>query len=198
MKVRFSFYSIKNLDFLYTYQDVPDPFGDVAKEKAYHGKEYCETVMSDVISEQTEFSDLQYVGQVERIANEVFLVGADHVYTIGFTLDTYENGKTYLEVSIESDYSVDATDDFEKQYDRNLELLKISLKNRLKKDWQQCVWLYDEQSELLCSNLYPDVFRIENDIRAFATKVLRKKLGNGWISLNGLGKYHNIVKSNEV
>lgn len=198
MKVKFSFYSIKNPDALYTYRDVPNPFGDAAKEKVYHWKEYCESVMSDVISERTEFSDLQYVGQVERIANEVFLVGADHVYTIGFTLDTYENGKTYLEVSIESDYSVDATDDFEKQYDRNLELLKISLKNRLKKDWQQCVWLYDEQSELLCSKLYPDVFRIENDIRAFATKVLRKNLGNGWISLNGLGKYHNIVKSNEA
>ena len=85
------------------------------------------------------------------------------------------------------------TSDNEK-YDKNLEDLKIALKNRLILEWRLCTWLVDEQSELLCSKAYQKAHHIENNLRAFASKVLIHFLGVNWLECAGLDNYNLSVK----
>lgn len=62
------------------------------------------------------------------------------------------------------------------------------MKNRLLPDWHQCTWLVDEQAAALCKNAYEKTFAIENNLRAFASKVLIHFLGVDWIKKAGLEK----------
>lgn len=75
--------------------------------------------------------------------------------------------------------------------------MKLALKERLKKDWKVCTWLMDDQSEMLCANLYHKIFRIENQLRTFANKVLIQHLGLNWLELPGLEKYKESVSNIE-
>ena len=80
-------------------------------------------------------------------------------------------------------------------YDQRLEELKIALKNRLAPDWEVCTWLVDMQSAQLCKEAYERAFIIENNLRAFASKVLIHFLGADWLSKPGLEKQSESVKN---
>lgn len=73
-------------------------------------------------------------------------------------------------------------------YDQKLEDLKIELKNKLLNDWQMCTWLVDEQATKLCKDVYEKAYTIENNLRAFASKVLIHFLGVNWIQRAGFEK----------
>ena len=64
--------------------------------------------------------------------------------------------------------------------------MKIALKDRLLSDWDVCTWLTDDQSVSLCKTAYEKASAIENNLRAFASKVLIHFLGNNWIKRAGL------------
>lgn len=70
-----------------------------------------------------------------------------------------------------------------------LEQLKIAIKDRLIRDWNRCIWMTDEQSETLCTMIYPIVFETENEMRALVNKVLIHYIGVDWIKKIGMGKY---------
>ena len=61
-----------------------------------------------------------------------------------------------------------------------------------------CSWITDEQSEQLCSHLYPLIFKVENEIRAFANKMLVHHLGKDWIKHFGMEKYEKSHKALSV
>ena len=112
-----------------------------------------------------------------------------------FVFDKREENNIQLHIEIES--QVIENENFEIRYDKSLEQLKLALKERLKKDWTLCTWLVDDQSEMLCANLYHRFFRIENQVRAFANKVLIQHLGHNWLEQPGLEKYRDSVSSME-
>ena len=85
-------------------------------------------------------------------------------YRIEFAINTYEKKAARLECTI--------TGLETENYDQRLEELKIALKNRLDPDWEVCTWLVDMQSAQLCKEAYERAFIIENNLRAFASKVL--------------------------
>lgn len=118
----------------------------------------------------------------ERIANETFILlstdGSE--YNISFAVNTYNGETARLEIAIVAPET--------KGYDHRLEKLKIALKNRLLPDWHQCTWLIDEQASALCKDAYEKTFEIENNLRAFASKVLIHFLGVDWIRKAGLEK----------
>ena len=184
MHVSFSMVGIRDMNQLYTYTTILYPgFGDGCIEH-YHGDDYCKKVMADVLKKlvPTDCTGQKYLGSHDRIANETFLLtsisGVE--YKISFAINTYDGRAARLEVIITAPETAD--------YDNQLEKLKIALKNRLLVDWHQCTWLADEQAAALCKTAYEKTFEIENNLRAFASKVLIHFLGIDWIRKAGLEK----------
>lgn len=161
----------------------------------YIGKTYCTDSMEIVKSKVPGIKKCEYKGALERLANEVFELETDHaIYVVSCTIDTYPSAKTRMLVRImvkplESDDSKHSTTSLIDSYDQILERVKLQVKDAFRSDWKSCVWIKDEQSEVLCSNLYPYIFRAENRLRAFANKLLIWELGSDWLDSPGLEKY---------
>ena len=148
-----------------------------AAEAEYLGKEYSEKILADVVGGFEEAKSLCYVGCLQRIANEVFDFGlSESKYRASFTIDTYGDNKARLKVKLEQ---IEPRE----EYDMLLEQLKIAIKDRLISDWNRCIWMTDDQSEALCTMLYPIVFETENEMRALVNKVLIHHSGVDWITL---------------
>ncbi len=184
MRISFSMDGIRSMNQLYTYttEHVPE-YGDERIE-IYHGENYCKNVISDVFNSlaQSDWAEQRYCGSHDRIANETFLLssttGAE--YNVSFAINTYNHEAARLEITITAQDTAD--------YDHRLEKLKIALKDRLIPDWYQCTWLVDEQMVALCKNAFERTFVIENNLRAFASKILIHFLGVDWIKRAGLEK----------
>lgn len=157
----------------------------------YRGKEYCADVISSLQSNMPLILNVEYKGSLERIANEVYvLTTSAKQYIVALTLDTYEHKKSRMVVRIDSVIGANSNNCQQNDtYDSVLEQLKIKLKDSLLRDWNTCVWIFDVQSEVLCSFLYPLIFKLENKMRAFASKVLIHHLGINWMEQLGLEKY---------
>lgn len=184
MRISFSMDGIRSMDQLYTYttEYIPE-YGD-GQVELYHGDSYCKNVISDVFNSlaQSDWAGQKYCGPHERIASETFLLssttGAE--YNVSFAINTYNREAARLEITITAPETTD--------YDHRLEKLKIALKDRLVPDWYQCTWLVDEQAVALCKNAFERTFIIENNLRAFASKILIHFLGVDWINRAGLEK----------
>jgi len=184
MIVEILFSDIIDITKLYKNEQVENnDFGGTMTQIEYLGKAYSENILSEVISSFEDAKSLSYVGSRDRIANEIFdfRIGRQR-YRAVFTIDTYESIKTRMKVKLEQ---IDLLD----HYDSTLEDLKIYLKDVIIKDWKTCIWISDEQSEALCSELYPLFFEIENELRAFVNKVLIHNVGIGWIKQIGMEQY---------
>ena len=202
MKIKFMYHQISDINQLYTNQEnneLSELFGEPTTSKTYKGKEYCEKILKSTLSKLSDFSEIQYEGCQERVAREIFsATTSEGKYTFIFTIDTYEESHARLQVSI--DFSPNEENEetsFEGNYNKALETLKLALRDTLKNDWKQCTWLIDTQSEFLCTDLYPHIFKIENKLRAFVSKVLIRHLGIDWLNRAGLEKYHDSVENME-
>lgn len=185
MKIVFSMDGIKNMGQLYTWTTKSSEiFGCEGKAEHYHGVEYC----TAVIAQLTGWKEKKYTGMRDRIANETFiLVSPDEAeYTVAFEIDTYNEKVARLEVRVSAPET--------ESYDQRLEGLKVALKIILIPDWRICTWLVDEQAAKLCKEAYEKAFIIENNLRAFASKVLIHFLGDGWLRRAGLEKQAEFVK----
>ena len=206
MKIEFLFSEIKDIEKLYRIDLVDNPFGgDECPLYTYIGKEYLENKLKTIEGNLPGLNEFIYQQCFGRIANEVFVVVVNDIYyELIFTIDTYQYKKARMKVSIERPEKLDVAT-FGNQvladgevYDIFLEQLKIAIKNAFKKDWAVCSWITDEQSEQLCSHLYPGIFKVENKIRAFANKILVHHIGKDWIKQYGMEKYEESHKSMSV
>lgn len=187
-------------DYSLIYEEVPCSamidFGaeeSQAVEEKDHIKDYCTSVLNDVIPKIQTSTEFKYKGCIERIGNEVFEINTNSaVYTVSFTVNTFSTHNAILYVDVKCEYLFS---ELANRIDLLLEKLKIELKNRLIKDWESCSWLIDEQSEQLCSELYPEFFRLENEIRSFVGRVLAHHIGFNWLDGFGLEKYSESAKS---
>lgn len=158
---------------------------------SYQGTNYCTLLLSDVIKNIATLTSSLYKGIKDRNANEVFVVNGNTSYNITFRIDTFDNHtKAHIEVAIE-------TVDHGTTYNTELESLKRSLKNKLLHDWRVCTWLQDDQSEALCTKLYSEIFHLENDLRAFVSKVMIFHFGITWLQRFGMEKYLQTVTAME-
>lgn len=188
MTIKFSMDRIRNMNLIYTWTPIhSDEFDCDGEEECYHGVDYCKQAVTDTIN-ALNWGTQEYLGSQERIANEVFKVtspeGID--YQIEFAINTYERKAARLECTITAPET--------ESFDQRLEELKIALKNRLILDWEVCTWLVDKQSAQLCKEAYEKAFIIENNLRAFASKVLIHFLGIDWLNSTGLEKEAESVK----
>ena len=190
MYILFSMDGIKNIDWLYTWtMEEFEEFGTIRTEH-YHGENYCKNIVTDVFPtlSPSAWADQKYIGSCERIANETFILysATGLEYTVSFAINTYNGAMARLEITITAPEM--------EGYDQQLEELKIKLKNRLINDWRECTWLVDEQTVALCKEAYEKAFTVENNLRAFASKVLIHFLGVNWIKKAGLEKEAESVK----
>lgn len=190
-----------NPNAIYSHSDKKEKttFEDTERTEAVtiNSKEYSETILAAVQSRVAGMTAHDYQGEQERIAREVYHVKIyDTTYIVRFIFDRRENENIQLQIEIE--LADQGTRDFEQTYNKPLESLKIELKDQLKKDWKLCTWLVDDQSEMLCVELYHQVFKIENQMRAFVNKVLIQQLGHDWLKKPGLEKYYTSVSNMET
>lgn len=90
-----------------------------------------------------------------------------------FRYGTYDASKQ-LEVEIYSDtYTVDKDNNY-------LEILKLTVKKAIVKDWKSIIWLIDKDSECLSIELYPRIYKIENLMRELINEVMAKQYGSSW------------------
>lgn len=192
--VRFMFNRIKDYNLLYeTIPSTVDLFGIPCTEEKNHIQTYCEKIITDVSQKLQPTASVSYLGCIERLANEVYVLEIQNgKYTISLTVDTFRKKVARLTVDIVPEYQIE---DMGNKIDIYLEKMKIELKNRIIPDWNSCTWLIDEQSEQMCAELYPEFFRLENEIRAFAGKVLTHKIGVNWLGCFGLEKFNESAKN---
>lgn len=183
MIIEILFSGVKDITKLYKSKEVNNSDFGVITETEYLGKKYSEKVLADVVGEFEEEKNICYVGCLQRIANEVFeFCLSESKYRASFTIDTYGDSKARLKVKLEQ---IEPRE----KYDMLLEQLKIAIKDRLIRDWNRCIWMTDEQSEELCTMIYPIVFETENEMRALVNKVLIHYIGVDWIKKIGMEKY---------
>lgn len=201
MKIKYMFNLPNDTSLLYACSEkvCESPFGgeESAQIETRLSKEYSETVLADIKPYVSGLTEYKYLGSRERIAREVYQITVNGSnYEVAFIFDKREENKIQLHIEIESPSFEDP--DFETRYDKSLEVLKLTVKDRVSKDWKVCTWLLDDQSEMLCADLYHRFFRIENQVRAFANKVLIQHLGHNWLEYPGLEKYRDSVRSLEA
>ncbi len=191
MHIAFSMDGIKNMDLLYTWTAQTTPELGVGRVEHYHGANYCQCVIDDTFKsiKKSDWKEYHYCGSRERIANETFKLYSSNEaeYEVVFAINTYNGEAARIDVSVIAPQT--------ETYDQRLEELKIALKNRLHLDWQECTWLVDEQASTLCREAYEQAFTIENNLRAFASKVLIHFLGVNWIKRAGLEKQVESVQN---
>ena len=177
MKTEFAFFYIKDLTVLDNKQNYLDSINNSAKNKI------------------SELNNIVYNGEIDRIGKyQYYFSYSTGEYSIFYQFDTFDKIVS-LTTTIESKESnLDS-----ENYDANLEILKITLKNIMIKDWKTCYWILDDQTEKLSSDLYTSVFSIENKLRAFVNKVLTNYLGPSWhTTYHGFKKVHTSYKKSSV
>jgi hypothetical protein len=96
----------------------------------------------------------------------------ENVYFIEISLQTYNNSK-HLFIDIASSKKT-------KNFDKDLFDVKINIKNLIRHEWEECVWLEDEQSYTLAEELYSKIHRTENRLRQFINIVMIRNFGVKW------------------
>lgn len=200
MTIQFMLNSPNDASLLYVCAEETDesPIGGEGafKVEIRRSKEYSEAILDEVKGCVPGFTEYKYLGCRERIAREAYqLMISGITYEVFFVFDKREENNIQLHIEIETP-TIECSD-IETRYNSTLELLKLALKDRVSKDWQDCTWLLDEQSEMLDAELYHRFFRIENQLRAFLNKVLIQHLGQNWLERPGLEQYKDSVCSME-
>ncbi|SHJ81791.1 hypothetical protein SAMN02745751_03448 [Dethiosulfatibacter aminovorans DSM 17477] len=192
MKVKISFIKIKDIEKLFTKEGVvSELFGDRTGsviEKCI-ANEYLDDILSKL--QLTKVIDsYSYLGEIGRIAKYNYeVVSCDNTVSVIFTLDSL-NDSHYMEVELESNPNAN--------YDLVLEKLKLEIKKNMLKDWVNCIWIRDEQSEDLAAQLYRKMHIVENLFRELINKVLNRELGTDWLAMEEFQKINNEYKARTV
>lgn len=193
MLIKFLMDDVKDMSYLYSITKMESDHNTEMTVQHYTGGDYCKAVL-ETVCDNVKFlgrENISYLGSLGRIANETFKITSHDglLYKVCFTIDTYGEKIARMEVSVSSE-------EFEGQdYDHQLEELKIALKDRLLVDWGSCTWLIDDQSTRLCKEAFEKASVVENELRAFVSKVLILYLGINWIKNPGLEKIDESVQN---
>ncbi|MFV0424397.1 MAG: hypothetical protein ACK5K7_02345, partial [Bacilli bacterium] len=94
-------------------------------------------------------------------------------WQIAFEFGTYPNSSQLKIKILSSNYLIDVNN-------RYLENLKVSIKNCIRREWDEIIWLEDKESEFLAVSLYPKIYSIENKTRQLINEVLSKEYYINW------------------
>ncbi len=95
-----------------------------------------------------------------------------NLYFLEISLHTYNKAK-HLFIHIEPQKITD-------EFDKDLYDVKLHIKNSFRKDWDECIWLEDEQSNLFADQLYSAIHKTENHLRQLINIVMIRNFGVKW------------------
>lgn len=98
----------------------------------------------------------------------------NETYFLALSLNTYD-GVEQLMVSLEPQRILE-------QFNSEFHRVKIFTENSLRKDWEKCIWLYDEQSIDFAEKLYGKMYRVENQLRSLINQIMITYVGIEWFS----------------
>lgn len=179
-EIEFKLINIKNMNKIQHVEEVDESlFGELIKVTHISdiSNEYYESIMQSV-----SFSiacDAKYIGCTNRIGHFEFEIIKESIkYVVVFQHDTYENN---FQLTVKIGYkNLNDKEKMKGKYDEFLEKLKLHIKNNIIKDWEKCIWISDTQSLWLAEEVYTEIYRAENELRAFVSKVMIDSFGAEW------------------
>ena len=96
----------------------------------------------------------------------------DNTYFLDIEMATYNKSK-HLFVSIFPQKIIG-------EFDKDLYTIKFLVKNSIRREWEECIWLLDEQSSNYANELYSDIHKVENKLRQFINIVMIRYFGINW------------------
>ena len=179
-EIEFKLINIKNMNKIQHVEEVDESlFGELIKVTHISdiSNEYYESIMQSV-----SFSiacEAKYIGCTNRIGHFEFEIIKESIkYVVVFQHDTYENN---FQLTVKIGYkNLNDKEKMKEKYDEFLEKLKLHIKNNIIKDWEKCIWISDTQSLWLAEEVYTEIYRAENELRAFVSKVMIDSFGAEW------------------
>lgn len=133
---------------------------------------YIENFVSDIAQNQDIIKSCDVYGTTQ-FGEKIKLESENRrLYFIETEIYTYNNSK-HLFVSIVPQF-------INHEFDKDLSELKFIIKNSLRKEWEECIWLKDEQSSSFAKELYADIHELENQLRQFINIVMIRNFGVNW------------------
>ena len=153
------------------------------KQRYNDFSDYCDGIIVELVNKVHLSKKHINIHNYDRIGNMRYQCFDDNkCYNIQISENTYDSFvQLYIIIEAEKVQS----------YDERLENIKVELKNLLHKEWKECIWIRDEQSEMLATELYGIVSKTENEMRSFVNQVMYRRLGYNWVERNGLEKINN-------
>lgn len=164
---------------------------------------YCREIMNRVESMLPDGCSVRYIGCTERIGNYEFCISCGQLeYTVILQQNTYEWN---LQLAVKIGYKenrnglpVIKTKETLTGYDHLLEDIKLCIKNAIIRDWYKCVWIKDNQSLALSGEVYSEIYKAENELRAFINKVMIEHFGIEWNDRPEFYKLNASIEENSV
>lgn len=185
-QIEFTMIEIKDISKLQETELVKDEtFGAEVTQVSDLSEEYCKETMSRVESMLPEGCSVRYIWCKERIGNYEFCISdGQREYTVVLQQNTYEwNLQFAVKIGYKENRNglpVIKTKETLTGYDHLLEQIKLYIKNAIIRDWYKCVWIKDNQSLALSGEVYSEIYKAENELRAFVNKVMVEHFGIEW------------------
>lgn len=172
MVVKFLFTDIRNINDIYRNSNRIDSSSNKRAQR------YFTSRMNTLKSNIKEIKNINILDDNIKYGSFTYnIICKTSIYKVLLTIDTHKSD-SYLTIQIDSH----KINEKEMDYDYLLEEIKFNLKSLFKKNWKNCFWIIDEQSEELSMKVYKRINRIENQFRAFVDLVFRYSLGAEWFN----------------
>jgi len=147
---------------------------EIQKDFDVYPTEVLDTIKQKGLLTNTENSPISLIStSTYRIDYTYKKLENDIPWGIELDFGTFEFYQQ-LQIKIMSDhYELKRKDDY-------LEVLKFTIKDVLKSDWKNIIWLVDKDAEILSTEIYPCIYRVENLMRQLINEVMTKKFGIAW------------------
>ena len=144
----------------------------MVKPKTALSETYIQDLLDRLKIQPNVVKDFSIFENVERHWKAVITSLDDSKLFIEFSVNTY-SGVKQLIVKIEPRK-------ISNDFDKNLFDVKIHLKDLIRSEWEDCVWLEDEQSTAIAEELYGEIYMVENSLRQFINMVMVRTFGTSW------------------
>lgn len=147
-------------------------FVDLKKEIS---SEYLDNISTEIV----DSINAELIGEYPMKENVLFFQfqnNAKHTCDLILELSTFNQVKQLMvQINFENPEEDSLQNFNDLAYD-----LKVKVKDILRRDWIECIWLKDSQSAQFAEQLYSKVYSVENRLREFINLIMINSMGVKW------------------